>query len=117
MESRKFLKLIGSKIRAVRKTKKISQEKLAELSGVHPTYISDVENGKVNASIYNYYTLANALEIPLSELVSLPSGSINKEIEMSVAELLGTIRTLDKQKQVIFLSAAKGLFAGLEKVK
>ncbi|MFV1951069.1 MAG: helix-turn-helix domain-containing protein [Nitrospinota bacterium] len=49
--------ILGEKIRAIRKAKKISQETLAELSGLHPTYISDIERGKVNASVHTLQRL------------------------------------------------------------
>lgn len=115
MKSNKFLKGIGEKVRALRKAKNISQEKLAELSGLHPTYISDIERGTVNASINTFYLIANALEIPFSELVNIPSIELNKKIENEIAVVLSQLRTLGKKKQAIFLSAAKGLIAGIRK--
>lgn len=115
MNTTTFLKTIGSKIRAVRKSKKMSQEKLAELSGLHPTYISDIELGKVNASIYSFYMVAKALNIPFSDLVGMSQGKTDKDIETEIAEMMGMFRDLDKKKQIIFLSAAKGLISGINK--
>lgn len=94
--------------------KRISQEKLAELAGLHPTYISDIENGKVNASISSYYSIANALNMPLSELVTLPASKADMKAEVELTELLSLFRSLGRKKQAIFLSAAKGLISGLE---
>jgi len=115
MNLKKYLKKIGEKVRAGRKAKNISQEKLAELAGLHPTYISDIERGKVNASIYSFYMIANALEIPFSELVNISSIELNKNIENDLAVILSQFRSLGKKKQAIFLSAAKGLIAGIER--
>lgn len=115
MKSNKFLKNIGEKVRTLRKAKNISQEKLAELSGLHPTYISDIERGKVNASIYSFYMIASALEIPFSEIVNIPSIELNKKIENEIAVVLSQLRSLSKKKQAIFLSAAKGLISGIIK--
>ena len=115
MNTKILLTSIGDKIRAVRKTKRISQEKLAELSGLHPTYISDIERGKVNASISSFYVVAKALNIPFSDLLNLPSGKPDKRIEAELAEIMGIFRDMDKKKQIIFLSAAKGLISGIEK--
>ncbi len=117
MDMKKFLKIIGDKIRAIRKSKRMSQEKLAELSRLHPTYISNIENGKVNASIFTYYMIANALGIPLSELIGLTGDRVDTEIEMVIADLLSSIRRLSKKKQAVFLSASKGLLAAIEKIK
>lgn len=117
MNSKQFLRLIGERIRAARKAKKVSQEKLAELAGLHPTYISDIENGKVNASVYSYYQVATALGMPLSELLALPAGKADKDLEAGLSELTGRLRALGKKKQALFLSASMGLIEALEKAK
>lgn len=114
MEQKAFLKMIGNKIRAIRKSKRISQERLAELSGLHPTYVSDLENGKTNASIMSYLAITNALDIPITDILTLPSGRQDRKIEAEVAEVLAQFRKLDKKKQGIFLSAAKGLVSGIQ---
>lgn len=48
-------------IKTVRTAKKLSQEKLADLSGLHRTYIGAVERGERNISIDNMERIANAL--------------------------------------------------------
>ena len=115
MQQDNFLKNIGGKVKAIRKANNLSQEKLAELAGLHPTYISEIERGKVNASIYSFYKVATALEIPFSELVNIPSADMDRKIENEIAVILGQLRALGKRKQLVFLSAAKGLIGGVEK--
>ena len=44
----------------------ISQEELAERSGLHRTYISDVERGARNVSLESMEKLASGLEITLA---------------------------------------------------
>jgi transcriptional regulator with XRE-family HTH domain len=46
----------------------ISQEVLAGRSGLHRTYIADIERGARNVSLENIERLAKALQIPMSEL-------------------------------------------------
>ncbi len=58
----------GQKIRELRLKKGFSQEKLAELSHLHRTYISSLELGKRNVSIENIEKLANALNCEISSL-------------------------------------------------
>jgi transcriptional regulator with XRE-family HTH domain len=42
---------------------KISQEKLAELSNLHPTFIGRLERGTVNVSLWSLEAIAKALRI------------------------------------------------------
>ena len=53
--------LIGENIRRYREERGYSQEKLAELSDLHRTYISSVERGKRNISAINIEKIAVAL--------------------------------------------------------
>lgn len=68
MENDIFLCKLGSKIRILRNTKKYSQEKLAELSGLDRNYISLIENGKANPSITYLKQISEALDVDLNEL-------------------------------------------------
>ena len=68
MESEKLLKEFGLHLRAIRKDKNLSQEKLAHLSDLDRTYISGIERGVRNISLINIFRLAKALEIAPAEL-------------------------------------------------
>ncbi len=59
----------GKKMRIVRKSKGVSQEKLADLAGLHRTYVSLVERGQCNISLVNIEKLAKALQVPLTRLM------------------------------------------------
>ena len=61
-------KILGQRIRNNRTANGLSQEKLAELSGCHPTYIGQIERGEKNATIESVEKIASALNIPLSRL-------------------------------------------------
>lgn len=61
-------KIIGQRIRNYRTEQSLSQEKLAELSGCHPTYIGQVERGEKNATLESIEKISSALQIPLSRL-------------------------------------------------
>lgn len=62
-------KYTGLVIHDLRTTLGFSQEKLAELSGFHRTYISDVERGNRNITVNSLSKIAGALQISLSELI------------------------------------------------
>lgn len=61
-------KQLGLEIRKIRLAKGYSQEKLAEISGLHRTYIGGVERGERNIGIENLKKIADSLEIKVSEL-------------------------------------------------
>ena len=58
-------KSVGQRIRNYRTHRGLSQEKLAELSGCHPTYIGQLERGEKNATIESIERIASALDISL----------------------------------------------------
>jgi len=62
------LALFGKRVRQLRLKKKWSQEKLAEESGLHTTYISGIERGKRNLGIENVVKLARALKVDVGQL-------------------------------------------------
>ena len=58
----------GERIKQIRLSKGISQEKFALSIEMDRTYYASVENGKRNISIINIEKIANGLEISLDEL-------------------------------------------------
>jgi transcriptional regulator with XRE-family HTH domain len=57
----------------MRAAKGLSQERLADLSGLHRTYVSSVEREERNISIDNLSRLAQALETTIGALLAPPS--------------------------------------------
>ena len=62
----------GMRLREIRLKKGISQERLAELAGLHRTYVSSVERGGRNISLENIDRLAIALGEPMAKLMPPP---------------------------------------------
>jgi transcriptional regulator with XRE-family HTH domain len=60
---------LARNIRLLRVKKAISQEALAELAGLHRTYLGSIERGERNVSIDNIGRLADALGVRVSELL------------------------------------------------
>ena len=61
-------RVVGQRIRNYRTAKGLSQEKLAELSGCHPTYIGQIERGEKNATLESIGKISFALRVSLSTL-------------------------------------------------
>jgi transcriptional regulator with XRE-family HTH domain len=61
-------RVFGERIRALRQDRGLSQERLAELAGVHRTYLSSLERGERNVSLDNIYAIAKALGVSPAEL-------------------------------------------------
>ncbi|WP_346915701.1 helix-turn-helix transcriptional regulator [Clostridium sp.] len=60
---------VGKKIKFIRKSKSINQNKLAQLSGISNTYLSDIENLRTVPSLKTLNSLAIALEVSLKDFL------------------------------------------------
>lgn len=59
---------LAATIRRLRRQQKWSQEKLAELCGLHPNYIGGIERGERNVSIDNIDKISRAFELRVKDL-------------------------------------------------
>ena len=114
---------VGSRIKALRETQKMTQDRLAELTGISKGFISDAENGKRNVSSQNKLKIANALEASLEflmrgstenrkttapEPVMIPAelDTAAAELKLSYAE---TLELLTAHRSVIAKRSNEGL--------
>lgn len=58
-----FKKALGKRIQNIRKQRKFTQEKLAELVGIEVPSLSNIETGKYAPSIENLQKLSEVLEV------------------------------------------------------
>lgn len=56
-------KILADNLRSYRKRAGLTQEQLAEKSGLHRTYIGGIEQQRINVSLKNIERIASALEI------------------------------------------------------
>lgn len=73
MINREIVNEFGERIKQLRDEKKISQEKLAFITGFHRTYIGMIERGERNISLTNIAVFAKAFELIVSELLDFSS--------------------------------------------
>ncbi len=69
--------LFGKKLRLLRMGKGLSQEELGLQSGLHRTYIGQIERAEKNISIQNVDRIAKTLELDVRELFDF--GDVYKE--------------------------------------
>ncbi|MBT0388337.1 helix-turn-helix transcriptional regulator [Morganella morganii subsp. morganii] len=60
----------GEKVRKIRKEKGLSQEALADLAGIDRSYMGHIEPGDQNITLTKIHQIADALEIPVVNLIS-----------------------------------------------
>ena len=63
-----IIRVFGTNVRKYRTQNKVSQEKFAELCGLHRTYISDIECFRRSISLDNIQKIADALGIETYKL-------------------------------------------------
>lgn len=107
------IKEVGNRIKQVRKAQNLSQADLADKMNVSTSYISDVENGKINFSLDTLMRLTEALQISadwllqtnIPEVKNIHVSEINdilSDCSSSESQLL--IKMLKEMKQTIHQS-------------
>lgn len=88
---------LGQKIQQLRKERKITQERLAELVGIDPKNISRIENGNNYPTAENLTSITEALSVNIYELFvfkdEIPYQKMKEEI----------IEALNNEKNILFL--------------
>jgi transcriptional regulator with XRE-family HTH domain len=99
------LKRIGSIIRDFRKSKGITQEKLAELASTTFSYIGGLERGERNVTIRTLEKVANSLQVELFDL--LCHGTNHNK---TISEINMLLMDLDQFNQTKALNILKEVF-------
>ncbi|HTF98583.1 MAG TPA: helix-turn-helix transcriptional regulator [Cellvibrio sp.] len=68
-EKSNLVAVFASNVRRLRLEAGLSQEALAELAGVHRTYVGMLERCEKNVTIYNIERIARALRVEACELL------------------------------------------------
>jgi transcriptional regulator with XRE-family HTH domain len=63
------LRALGAQIRALREAKGLSQERLADLAGLHRNFIGLIERGQRNPTFLTLIAVSSKLGLTLSALV------------------------------------------------
>ena len=69
MNKEPILTLFGHNVQRIRRASGLSQERLAELAGVHRTYIGMIERAEKNITLCNIERIARALNVKIKDLL------------------------------------------------
>lgn len=83
-------KLIGRRIKELRKSKGLSQEQLAEKAETSPNYLSRMERGTGNPTLDMLIKLSNALEVEMWEIFDFGHVASHKELKESIQKFSKT---------------------------
>ncbi len=99
MKDLKVYRAFGLRLRELRKSKKLTQEGLAEKAGLHWKFISLIETGKTDVTLTTISRLAGALgmDIPGFFIAVFPS-RYSEAKEKLVAEVISVIAEADDRQ-------------------
>ena len=100
---------LGQRVRALRKQRALSQERLGDRSGLSGKFIGEVERGEKSISIDSLYRVSVALEVPLRQLTDVRPGRRavvpSEDAEKIFALVSGRHRTTDVRRAYEVLRA------------
>lgn len=103
MEERR---LVGRRIRTLRKTRGLSQEKLAELVGTSPKYLSRIETGRENPTLDLFLRLAQGLKVDLYEIFQFEhEGDTPRRLRKKLESLVAAAKEEDLARLTRVLEA------------
>ncbi|MFZ5988054.1 MAG: helix-turn-helix domain-containing protein [Bacillota bacterium] len=82
---------LGQRIRETRISNKYTQEKLAELCEISPTFLSAIERGNKKLSVETLVRISSALEISVDRLLI---DSINYNVEDNIQDMVNLSKML-----------------------
>lgn len=99
--------LIGQRIKKLRRSKGFSQERLAEIMGISPKYLSNIERGKENPTLDMFIKLANALNVEVAEVFNYSYEQSSKELRQVV---MGLLKDGDENQLRLITRIAKAIY-------
>ena len=86
---------LGKRIQEIRKSKKLTQEKLAEMIGLDTPNLSNIERGKRFVTAETLEKIINALGVSEKNLFDLEHIKSREELIVSINDILSKAETRD----------------------
>ena len=97
---------IGQRIKEVRNEKHLTQEYLANVTGVNVSHVSNIETNKVKISLTLLINICNALNVTMDYMLE---NEYHTPTSTTEKELFNTIKDMDTSKLETLLRIAKVL--------
>lgn len=89
---------VGSRIKAAREKKKLTQEELAEMVDLSPAHISVIERGVKPPKLETFVRIANALDVSADSLLVDVVENSTKGIACELYDYMSTLSKKEREK-------------------
>lgn len=99
--------LIGARIKKIRKSQNITQDKLSEMAGISPQHLSQIESAKTKLSLPALINICNALKVTTDKvLCDVLTANTSEQINEDIAEVF---KDCTADEVYLMLSVAENL--------
>ena len=95
----------GARLRAVRKERGYTQERLAELTKLSTRHIAGIEKGEANPSFEVLYTITSVLGVSFDAIFN----PADEQMEREIQEITGLYRACPEQGRQMVLAAIRAM--------
>jgi XRE family transcriptional regulator, regulator of sulfur utilization len=98
-----LMKIIGDRLRNVRKERGLSQEELADRAGLHFTFVGKVERGEQNATLETIEKMTSSLGISLEQLFRYIDPATEETDNYILMQIINKLqgRSIEEQRKVL----------------
>lgn len=93
-------KLLGRRIKEIRKSFGYTQEKFSELIGIETSSLSGIESGRFFPSLHVLDKMSNVLEMPLVEFFNFFSVNLPENLDEEISSIVKSQN--DANKEIIY---------------
>lgn len=101
-------KLLGKRIKEIRKNKNLTQEQLSELVGIETSSLSGIESGRFFPSLHVLEKISQILEVELVEFFKFSSVDIPADIDNAIENI---IKNNNKENKILIYKMLKAVFS------
>lgn len=89
----------GKQLRALRTSRKMSQEELAFKAGISAAHLGQIERAEKNPTLETVGKLSDALEITLSELFAFEQSTAQTENDTTLAKINAHLKSMTEDEK------------------